>query len=95
MDDRRRVIVDELTALPGFSCVNPGGAFYAFANIAGIGLTARQVQDGLLNEAGVATVAGTSFGEYCEGYLRFTSAASSEEILEAMARNRTFLAERS
>jgi len=85
-DERRRVIVDELNALPGFSCVNPGGAFYTFPNITGTGLTARQAQDGLLNEAGVATVAGTSFGEYGEGYLRFSYANSVENIREALAR---------
>ncbi len=90
-DERRRVIVDELNALPGFSCVNPGGAFYTFPNITGTGLTARQVQDGLLAEAGVATVAGTSFGEYGEGYLRFSYANSVENIREAIARIRVWL----
>jgi len=90
-DERRRVIVDELNALPGFSCVNPGGAFYTFPNITGTGMTARQVQDGLLNDVGVATVAGTSFGEYGEGYVRFSYANSIDNIREAMARIRMWL----
>jgi aspartate/methionine/tyrosine aminotransferase len=90
-DERRHVIVEELNALPGFSCVNPGGAFYTFPNITGTGLSARAVQDGLLNDAGIATVAGTSFGEYGEGYLRFSYANSVENIREAMARIRGWL----
>ena len=90
-DERRHVIVEELNALPGFSCVNPGGAFYTFPNITGTGLSAREVQDGLLNDAGIATVAGTSFGEYGEGYLRFSYANSVENIREAMARIRGWL----
>ena len=90
-DERRHVIVEELSALPGFSCVNPGGAFYTFPNITGLGMSARAVQDDLLNEAGVATVAGTSFGEYGEGYLRFSYANSVENIREAMARIRVWL----
>ena len=90
-DERRHVIVEELSALPGFSCVNPGGAFYTFPNITGLGMSARAVQDDLLNEASVATVAGTSFGEYGEGYLRFSYANSVENIREAMARIRVWL----
>jgi aspartate/methionine/tyrosine aminotransferase len=90
-DERRRIIVDELNALPGFSCVNPGGAFYTFPNITSTGMSAREVQDGLLTEAGVATVAGTSFGEFGEGYLRFSYANSVENIREAMARIRVWL----
>jgi aspartate/methionine/tyrosine aminotransferase len=90
-DERRRIIVEELNAIPGFRCVNPGGAFYTFPNITGTGLTARQAQDGLLEEAGVATVAGTSFGEYGEGYLRFSYANSIDNIREALRRIRVWL----
>ena len=85
-DERRRVIVEALGALPGFRCPDPGGAFYAFPNIEGTGLTARAAQDRFLEEAGVATVAGTSFGAYGEGYLRFSYAAGLDEIREAIAR---------
>ena len=90
-DERRRIIVKELNDIPGFHCVNPGGAFYAFPSISGTGLTARQAQDGLLAETGVATVAGTSFGEYGEGFLRFSYANSIENIREALQRIRMWL----
>ena len=90
-DMRRKIIVPELNDIPGFSCVNPGGAFYAFPNISGTGLTARQFQDGLLEEVGVATVAGTSFGEYGEGFIRFSYANSIENIQAALQRIRVWL----
>ncbi|WP_417724311.1 pyridoxal phosphate-dependent aminotransferase [Salipiger sp.] len=90
-DARREVIVRELNTLPGISCTDCGGAFYAFPNITGTGLTAKQAQDRFLDEAGVATVAGTSFGARGEGYLRFSYANSTENILEAMARIRKLL----
>ena len=90
-DARRSVMVDELNAIPGFACARPQGAFYAFPNITGTGLDARRLQDKLLTEAGVATVAGTSFGAYGEGYLRFSYAASIDHIREAMARIRSCL----
>ncbi len=91
-DARRQVIVDELNAIPGFRCSRPKGAFYAFPNITGTGLDARALQDKLLTEAGVATVAGTSFGALGEGYLRFSYASSTDSIRQAMARIRTCLA---
>ena len=62
-------------------------------NITGTGLDARTMQDGLLEEAGVATIAGTSFGAYGEGYLRLSYAASTEEIEESIARIESWLAE--
>lgn len=85
-DARRKVIVKALNELPGVSCTDAAGAFYAFPNISGTGLTAKQAQDRFLDEAGVATVAGTSFGSYGEGYLRFSYANSTENILAAMDR---------
>ncbi|UCH72883.1 MAG: pyridoxal phosphate-dependent aminotransferase [Rhodospirillales bacterium] len=85
-DERRRVIVPELNQIPGFRCVDPGGAFYAFPNITGTGMTARAAQDRFLEEAGVATVAGTSFGAWGEGYLRFSYASSIDNIREAIRR---------
>ncbi len=90
-DERRAVIVEELNAIPGFRCIEPGGAFYAFPNISGTNIDARQLQDKLLNEAGVATVAGTSFGRYGEGYLRFSYANSVENIRTAAQRIRDCL----
>ena len=90
-DERRKIIVEELNALPGFSCVTPLGAFYAFPNITGTGKSAAELQNLMLNEAGVATVAGTSFGRFGEGYVRFSYANSDENIREAMRRIREVL----
>jgi len=83
---RRRVMVDGLNALPGVRCAEPGGAFYAFPNIEGTGMTAREAQDRFLSEAGVATVAGTSFGAFGEGYVRFSYANSEENVARALER---------
>ena len=77
--------------IPGFYCLNPGGAFYTFPSIADTGMTARQAQDQLLEEVGVATVAGSSFGEFGEGFLRFSYANSIENIREALQRIRIWL----
>ena len=90
-DERREAIVEGLNAIPGFRCARPLGAFYAFPNIEGTGMDSRTLQDKLLNQAGVATVAGTSFGALGEGYLRFSYAASIESIGEAMGRIRDCL----
>ncbi|MEQ1647561.1 MAG: pyridoxal phosphate-dependent aminotransferase [Hyphomicrobiaceae bacterium] len=92
-DERRRVIVGLLNQLPGVTCVNPGGAFYAFPNISGTGFTARELQNAMLEQAGVATVAGTSFGVYGEGYVRFSYANSVDNIRKAMTRIGTLLTE--
>jgi aspartate aminotransferase len=85
-DERRRVIVSELNQIQGFRCVEPGGAFYAFPNIEGTGMGAKALQTKLLEDAGVAVIAGTSFGAFGEGYLRFSDANSTENIREAIKR---------
>ena len=90
-DERREVIVRELNALPGVRCADAAGAFYAFPNIEGTGLSSQQAQDKFLDEAGVAAIAGTSFGAHGEGYLRFSYANSTENILEAVRRIGTLL----
>ncbi len=90
-DRRRDVIVAELNRIPGFRCVRPGGAFYAFPNVEGTGKGSRQLQDELLDKLGVAVISGTSFGINGEGYLRFSYAASTEAILEACERIRRHL----
>jgi aspartate aminotransferase len=90
-DERRKVILERLNALPGFRCVRPGGAFYAFPNITGTGFSSREFQDRLLNEAGVALVSGTSFGDQGEGYIRFSYANSIANIEEATLRIAQFL----
>src|SRR6516225_9257214 len=88
---RREMIVAALNGLPGVRCARPGGAFYTFPNVTDTGFDARTLQAKLLEEAGVATVAGTSFGEFGEGYLRFSYANSREAIGEAVERIRKFL----
>ncbi|MEO1266061.1 MAG: aminotransferase class I/II-fold pyridoxal phosphate-dependent enzyme, partial [Pseudomonadota bacterium] len=85
-DERRGVIVDLLNGLPGVSCIKPGGAFYAYANITGTGQSAKGLQDRMLEDTGVATVAGPSFGINGEGYIRFSYANSIENIREAASR---------
>ncbi len=84
--ERRKVIVAELNAIPGISCVEPGGAFYAFPNITRTGYSSRDLEAKLLNEAGVAVLSGTSFGTHGEGYLRFSYANSVDNIREACRR---------
>jgi aspartate/methionine/tyrosine aminotransferase len=93
-DERRRAIVPMLNQLPGFRCVDPGGAFYAFPNVTGTGMSARELQNRMLEEAGVATVAGTSFGIHGEGYIRFSYANSIENIRKAIERVGTLLMEK-
>ena len=83
---RKSVIVEGLNALPGISCRTPKGAFYVFPNIRGTGLTSEEAENKFLNEAGVASLKGTSFGADGEGYLRFSYANSTENIKEALKR---------
>ena len=85
-DERRRVIVPLLNQLPGFKCLDPGGAFYVFPDITGTGMDARELQNKMLEIAGVATVAGTSFGIHGEGFIRFSYANSVDNIREAVKR---------
>ncbi len=74
--------------------MTPGGAFYAFPNITGTGLSAKEMEQALLERAGVATIAGSSFGPHGEGYLRVSYANSRGNIEEAMARIQDCLAQR-
>jgi len=83
---RRDAIVDGLRAIPGFHCARPSGAFYVFPNIARTGYSSRALADKLLDEAGVACLSGTAFGEFGEGHLRFSYANSMENIEEALRR---------
>jgi aspartate aminotransferase len=82
--ERREVIVSGLNAVPGVSCVEPAGAFYAFPNISELGLSASDLADRLLDEAGVACLPGTSFGVYGENHLRFSYANSVDNIRLAL-----------
>jgi aspartate aminotransferase len=86
--ERRDVIVEGLNNIPGLTCLKPRGAFYAFPNSTRTGWDSRRLADYLLNEAGVACLSGTAFGDAGEGYLRFSYANSLENIKEALRRIR-------
>lgn len=83
---RRDLIVDGLNRIPGFRCLTPKGAFYAFPNIQGTGLSSQALADKLLYEAGVAALSGTCFGAYGEGFIRFSYANSEENLSKALER---------
>jgi len=83
---RRDGFVAGLNRIKGFSCRLPGGAFYAFANITATGWKSKPLADALLSQAGVACLSGTAFGEYGEGYLRFSIANSFENLMIALQR---------
>ncbi len=83
---RRDVIVDGLNQIEGISCKKPLGAFYVFPNVKAFGKTSKELEELLLEEYGVAALAGTSFGKYGEGYLRFSYANSVENIKKAITR---------
>jgi aspartate aminotransferase len=89
---RRDAIVDGLRQIPGFACPRPHGAFYVFPNITQTGFSSKPLADRLLDEAGVACLSGTAFGEWGEGHLRFSYANSLENIEEALRRIRDCLA---
>jgi aspartate/methionine/tyrosine aminotransferase len=91
---RRDLLVDGLNVIPGIDCLTPQGAFYAFPRITGTGYSAAALADALLEEAGVACLSGTGFGEHGEGHLRFSYANSRENLKHALERVSAFLAER-
>lgn len=84
--ERRTLFISLLNEIPGVSCRLPNGAFYAFPNITATGYSSEVLATRLLNEAGVAGLAGTAFGEYGEGYLRFSYANSRDNLAEAARR---------
>jgi len=83
---RREVIVDGLNEIDGFKCLKPQGAFYVFPSIKDLPLNSRELETFLLSEAGVATLSGTSFGSFGQGYLRLSYANSIDNIREALRR---------
>ncbi len=82
---RRDVFVAGLNQIKGFSCRVPKGAFYVFPNITKTDWKSRQLADALLEQAGVACLSGTAFGDFGEGYLRFSVANSLENLNQALA----------
>jgi aspartate/methionine/tyrosine aminotransferase len=83
---RRDMFVAGLNRIKGFSCRMPKGAFYVFPNITATGWKSKPLADALLEEAGVACLSGTSFGQFGEGYLRFSIANSMENLSKALER---------
>jgi aspartate aminotransferase len=83
---RRDVVVAGLNRIKGFSCRMPKGAFYVFPNITKTGWKSKKLADALLEDAGVACLSGTAFGDYGEGYLRFSIANSLENLTKALER---------
>ena len=88
---RRDVIVAGLNSIRGVRCAQPGGAFYAFPNITETGFSSAELAERILQEAGVACLAGNSFGSYGEGYLRFSYATALDRIELALDRMRGLL----
>ena len=91
---RRRMIVERLNALPGVTCTEPMGAFYAFPNTAGIGVPAKELAGRWLEELGVATIGGPDFGVHGEGFVRFSYANSEANIMRALDWIEEWLAKR-
>jgi aspartate aminotransferase len=83
---RRDAICRGLNEVPGFRCAIPGGAFYAFANVKGTGMGSKELADMLLTDFGVSCLNGGCFGEYGEGYIRFSYANSLANLMEAVER---------
>lgn len=89
---RRDLLVDGLNAIDGITCKRPRGAFYVFPNISTLGLTSKEVESRLLDDFGVAALAGTSFGAFGQGYLRFSYANSQDNLRKALDRFAEFVA---
>ncbi len=90
-DNRRKLVVDKMNAVPGVTCATPKGAFYAFPNIKDTGWKAKELASTLLEETGVATIGGPDFGILGEGYIRLSYANSEENIERAIERIAEFL----
>ena len=90
---RRDIVYQGINEIPGLSCVKPQGAFYAFVNIKGTGLTSAEFSNRLLEEKHVGTVPGTGFGISGEGFVRLSYATSTENIREGLRRMGEFVAE--
>ncbi len=90
-EKKRDIIYEEIQKIEGFSMIKPAGTFYAFPNIKGTGMSSEELADRLLNEAGVALLPGTAFGESGEGFLRISFAGPMEDIVEGMKRIREFV----
>lgn len=91
---RMETLVNGLNSIPGVTCLPPGGAIYVFPNIKGTGMTSQEFADFALDEAGVAVLPGTNFGEYGEDYIRMCVVSSREDIEEGIDKLKTALLNR-
>ena len=90
-DKRRKFIHSGLNNLPGIECSMPGGAFYAFPKVIGTGMNGSEFSKKCMHEAGVAIVPGTAFGKTSIDYVRFSFAASMENIEKALEKIKKML----
>ena len=81
---RRKLIVDGLRSLKGIKCSMPGGSFFVFPDVKETGLNGEEFTEKCLKEAGVAMIPGTAFGKSCNDYVRFSFAASRDNISQAL-----------
>jgi aspartate aminotransferase len=88
---RRDYLVPALNAIPGVSCIEPGGAFYAFPNVSGVPIRADELAERLLDEAGVAVLSGSAFGTHAADHLRISYASSLENLEQAVNRIDAFV----
>lgn len=93
-EKRRDLVVDALRSIPGIRCSQPGGAFYAYPNVAGLGMDGDQFSAALLEEESVALVPGSVFGPGQKDYVRISFATAYDRLAEAMERIRRFVARR-
>ena len=83
---RSKIMTDGINKINGFSCIMPQGAFYCFANIKNTGFSSLKLQEKILEEAGVAIIAGSSFGQYSKNFIRLSCAAKENDIKKALVR---------
>jgi len=86
--ERRDLIMEGFSGIEGFECLLPEGAFYAFPNITGTGKKSEELYMYLIDQCGVVSVPGNAFGQYGEGYLRFSFATSMDMIKIGMEKIR-------
>lgn len=91
---RRDYVVQRLNAMPGVTCPTPAGAFYAFPDTTGTGMSCEDLSTALLNEAGVAVLPGTDFGEGGAGHIRISYVRNMEVLKEGMDRIEAYLAKK-
>jgi aspartate aminotransferase len=89
--ERRDIFCDGLNRIEGFKCHRPAGAFYLFPNISKFGLKSAEMEQRLMQEAGIAALSGTSFGVFGEGFIRFSYASSTANIKKALIKLADFV----